>query len=68
MVTLISSVSTSPPQPSKVLLGQQDLDEALKLATVGLGKAGVVADVLLDDRQPFRRKRRGPAIDSACDA
>ena len=42
------------------LFGQQDLNEPLKLTTVGLGKAGVEADVLFDEPQPVCRKRRGP--------
>ena len=41
------------------LLVQEDLDQSLKLEPVGFGKARVESDVLLDDRQPVRRKGRG---------
>ena len=42
------------------LLGQEDLDQALKLVAIDVGQARVEAHVPLDDLQPGRWKRRRP--------
>ncbi len=47
------------------LLGEEDLDQSSKLEPVGLGKARVKSDVLLDDRQPVSRKGRRLSTDCA---